>query len=142
MGPIPLHFFNWVVLTHPFDIIVTQGNHTVTQSTFPVPCVPAHQTNITINGFDSRFRDTSNGTAITILSVPIVPENVNLTMWFFDYNTCGEGGVGVINNNETSDETLEGFVVSSPSFILLRSINHRPIAHCTLRFVSALLSYQ
>ncbi|CCM03922.1 uncharacterized protein FIBRA_06073 [Fibroporia radiculosa] len=87
----------------------TDGNHTAIQSTFSEPCIPAHQTNITINGFDSGFRDAGNGTAITILSVPILAENVNTTMWFFDWNTCAEGGVGVINANDSSTETLAGF---------------------------------
>ncbi|EPQ55156.1 hypothetical protein GLOTRDRAFT_111142 [Gloeophyllum trabeum ATCC 11539] len=87
----------------------TQGNHTATQAVFSEPCIPAHDANITINGFDSGFRDAGNGTAITILSVPILPENVNQTMWFYDYNLCGQGGVGVINDNESSYETLAGF---------------------------------
>jgi hypothetical protein len=45
------------------------------------------------------------------MSVPIIEENENHTFWFYDYNTCGEGGVGVINNNESSSETLAGFTV-------------------------------
>lgn len=88
----------------------TLGNHTATQSTFSSPCTPAHDTDITINGFDSGFRDAGNGTAITILTVPMLPQNVNQTMWFYDFNTCGQGGVGVINNNESSSQTLAGFV--------------------------------
>jgi len=40
---------------------------------------------------------------------PILPSNANTTMWFYDYNTCGAGGVGVINSNESSYETLAGF---------------------------------
>ncbi|TFK50989.1 hypothetical protein OE88DRAFT_1735713 [Heliocybe sulcata] len=87
----------------------TQGNHTATQAVFSEPCIPAHDANITINGFNSDFRNAGNGTAVTILSVPILPENANTTMWFYDYNTCGQGGVGVINSNESSYETLEGF---------------------------------
>ncbi|KAK0459117.1 uncharacterized protein EV420DRAFT_1747504 [Desarmillaria tabescens] len=94
------------------DIVVfnfTEGNHTVTQSLFYAPCIPANGANNTVNGFDSGFRDTVNGTAITILTVPITTDIENQTLWFFDYNTCGEGGVGVINVNESSSETLEGF---------------------------------
>ncbi|EIM85015.1 uncharacterized protein STEHIDRAFT_122929 [Stereum hirsutum FP-91666 SS1] len=87
----------------------TQGNHTVTQSTFASPCIAAHETNSSINGFDSGFRDTVNGTAVTILSVPITADIANQTLWFFDYNTCGEGGVGGINPNQSSLETLAGF---------------------------------
>ncbi|EJD07999.1 uncharacterized protein FOMMEDRAFT_101414 [Fomitiporia mediterranea MF3/22] len=90
----------------------TSGNHSATQSTFAAPCQPAHDTNITINGFDSGFRDTANGTAVTVLSVPILPSNVNTTMWFYDTapGACGSGAVGVINSNESSLETLAGFV--------------------------------
>ncbi|RDX49367.1 hypothetical protein OH76DRAFT_1456002 [Lentinus brumalis] len=84
----------------------TQGNHTATQSTFAGPCIPAHETNSTINGFDSGFRDTVNGTAITNLVVPIT---ANDTIWFFDANTCAEGGVGGVNINDSSTETLDGF---------------------------------
>ncbi|KAI9465266.1 hypothetical protein BJY52DRAFT_1246122 [Lactarius psammicola] len=82
----------------------TNGNHTATESTFSDPCIPAHDTDATINGFNSGFRNTTPGTPGSILT------NENHTFWFFDYNTCGEGGVGVINNNESSTETLAGFV--------------------------------
>lgn len=98
-----------LIIHHP---AVTQGNHTVTQSTFASPCIAAHETNSSINGFDSGFRDTVNGTAVTILSVPITADIANQTLWFFDYNTCGEGGVGGINPNQSSLETLAGFEVS------------------------------
>ncbi|KAI0767141.1 hypothetical protein C8Q74DRAFT_1369979 [Fomes fomentarius] len=84
----------------------TQGNHTAIQSTFASPCIPAHDTNSTINGFDSGFRDTVNGTAITNLQVQITD---NSTIWFYDANLCAEGGVGGININESSTETLDGF---------------------------------
>ena len=107
--------FNCKLLSFPrqslTEITVTSGNHTATQSTFSSPCIPAHETNITINGFDSGFRNTQPGTAGSILSVPIIIQNENDTFWFFDHNTCGDGGVGVINNNESSSETLAGFVV-------------------------------
>ncbi len=93
------------------DIPVTDGNHTATESTFSGPCTPAHDTDATINGFNSGFRNTTPGTPGSILTVPILEQNENHTFWFFDYNTCGEGGVGVINNNESSTETLAGFVV-------------------------------
>jgi len=87
----------------------TNGNHTATESTFSNPCIPAHETNETINGFDSGFRSTQPGTVGTILTIPIIIQNENHTFWFYDYNTCGEGGVGVINGNESSTETLAGF---------------------------------
>ncbi|KAH9067636.1 hypothetical protein EDB87DRAFT_1677942 [Lactarius vividus] len=88
----------------------TAGNHTATESTFSNPCIPAHETDATINGFDSGFRNTTPGSAGSILTVPILEQNENHTFWFFDYNTCGQGGVGVINSNESSLETLAGFV--------------------------------
>jgi hypothetical protein len=93
------------------DIPVTDGNHTATESTFSDPCVPAHDTNVTINGFDSGFRNTTPGTVGSILTVPILAQNENQPFWFFDFNTCGEGGVGAINDDESSTETLAGFVV-------------------------------
>ncbi|KAI9507978.1 hypothetical protein F5148DRAFT_1376154 [Russula earlei] len=89
----------------------TNGNHTATESTFAAPCIPAHETDPTINGFDSGFRYTQPGTSGTILTVPIINENANHTFWFYDYNTCGSGGVGVINDNESSTETLAGFTL-------------------------------
>ncbi|KAF8911519.1 hypothetical protein CPB84DRAFT_1722805 [Gymnopilus junonius] len=93
------------------DVVVfnfTQGNHTATQSTFASPCVPAHITDSTINGFDSAFRDTVNGSAVTQLTVPISDNTT--TIWFFDFNTCSIGGVGGINVNSSSNQTLDGFV--------------------------------
>ncbi|KAI9062444.1 hypothetical protein FKP32DRAFT_1574111, partial [Trametes sanguinea] len=84
----------------------TQGNHSATQSTFASPCIPAHDTNVTINGFNSDLRPTNNGTAITNLPVTIT---TNDTIWFYDIATCAEGGVGGININDSSTETLEGF---------------------------------
>ena len=85
------------------------GNHTATQSEFASPCIPAHDTNITVNGFDSGFRDTVNGTAITTLEVPVTS---NDTIRFYDVNTCALGGVGGSNVNESSLQTLAGFRVS------------------------------
>ncbi|KAF9012532.1 hypothetical protein BDQ17DRAFT_1387225 [Cyathus striatus] len=70
--------------------VITNGNHTATQSTFASPCIPAHDTNETINSFDSTFDNTT-------------------TIWFYDVNTCAEGGVGAININTSSLQTLDGF---------------------------------
>ncbi|KAI0776231.1 hypothetical protein BD413DRAFT_263365 [Trametes elegans] len=85
----------------------TKGNHSAIQSTFSSPCIPAHDTNVTINGFNSGVRDAGpNGTAITNLPVTIT---TNDTIWFYDENLCAEGGVGGINVNESSTETLDGF---------------------------------
>jgi hypothetical protein len=96
-----------VLLTLSFP--VTFGNHSVTQSTFSSPCIPAHDTNVTINGFDSGFRDAGNSQAIT--NLPVVVQDSTTTIWFFDYNSCAQGGVGGININGSSTETLQGFQV-------------------------------
>ena len=88
------------------------GNHTAIQSVFVTPCVPAHESNASIDGFDSGFRDTVHGTAITNLVVPITD---NGTIWFFDVNTCqrARGGVGASTHSDSSTGTLEGFRVST-----------------------------
>jgi hypothetical protein len=65
--------------------------------------------NKTLNGFDSSFRDAGNGSAFTNLLITIL--DPSKPMWFFDYNTCAQGGVGVIN--PTSSQTLDAFQVSS-----------------------------
>lgn len=89
----------------------TLGNHTAIQSTFAAPCQPVHDTNSTVDGFNSGFRDTVNGTAVTQLDVPITADNnKNVPLWFYDFNTCAQGGVGGINANQSSNETIEGFV--------------------------------
>ncbi|KAH9944777.1 hypothetical protein B0H21DRAFT_445078 [Amylocystis lapponica] len=87
----------------------TSGNHTATQSSFSQPCIPAIDSSPSFNGFDSGLRLASNGSNVTFLPVPLLPENYNVTMWFYDASTCGEGGVGVINPNDSSTETLAGF---------------------------------
>ena len=104
--PIPHPFTHSLT---PSPNTVTQGNHSAIQSEFATPCIPAHDTNITVNGFNSGFRDAGNGTAITNLPVTI---SDNSTIWFYDANTCAQGGVGGINVNESSTETLDGFRVS------------------------------
>ena len=68
----------------------TRGNHSVIQSTFDQPCVPISEHNTTVNGFNTGYRDTNNGTAITDFLVDITPEWENQTIWFYDGNTCGE----------------------------------------------------
>jgi len=86
----------------------TLGNHTAIRSTFGSPCIPAHDTNIsTENGCNSGFRNAGVGSAIT--SLPVVIDDVNTAIWFFDYNTCAQGGVGGININDSSLQTLDGF---------------------------------
>jgi hypothetical protein len=100
------------VRSHPLiSTPVATGNHTATESTFDRPCIPAHETDVSINGFDSGFRNTQPGAPGSILAVPIIIQNVNHTFWFYDRNTCGQGGVGVINGNESSGQTLAGFTV-------------------------------
>ncbi|OCH90589.1 hypothetical protein OBBRIDRAFT_793143 [Obba rivulosa] len=88
----------------------TLGNHTATESSFAQPCTPINESITPMNGFDSNFRLAGNGSNPSILPVPILIQNVNTTFWFYDVNTCGEGGVGVINANDSSTETLAGFV--------------------------------
>lgn len=106
-------------------ILVTNGNHSAVQSTFPGPCVPAHDSDSTINGFDSGFRPNPNGTVVPtpILSVPILSENVGTPFWFFDASpgACGGGAVGVINSNENGNETLAGFIVSGAEGVLIET---------------------
>ncbi|KAF5393304.1 hypothetical protein D9757_000487 [Collybiopsis confluens] len=95
----------------------TAGNHTATQSAFFAPCTPINYTNGT-NGFDSNFAvvpanwNISQG-AFPIQAVPILESNKNDTMWFYDVNTCAQGGVGVINlvvgDPATAGQTLDGF---------------------------------
>jgi predicted outer membrane repeat protein len=102
---------------------VTLGNHTATQSTFSSPCIPAHDTDTTINGFNSGFRDAGNGQAITNLAV--IVENPNVTIWFFDYNTCAQGGGGAININDSSLETLDGFQVNINFLSVVESSPYR-----------------
>jgi plastocyanin len=92
----------------------TQGNHTATESAFFAPCEPLNYTNGT-NGFDSNFQVANVSASIfPIATVPILVQNDNMTMWFYDVNTCGEGGVGVINlvagDPATSGQTLAGFI--------------------------------
>jgi hypothetical protein len=87
---------------------VTRGNHTVTQSTFTAPCTPIHETNVTINGFNSGYRPAGDEQAITNLIIPVTDSR---TIWFFDSATCAQGGVGAVNINRSSSETYDGFKV-------------------------------
>ncbi|KAH0588797.1 hypothetical protein H2248_004597 [Termitomyces sp. 'cryptogamus'] len=99
-----------VVVADKGDIVLfnfTNGNHTATQSTFAAPCTPIHDTDIAINGFDSSFRDAGKEQAITTL--PVTIDNPNQTVWFYDFTTCAQGGVGAINLNKSSTETIDGF---------------------------------
>ena len=46
--------------------------------------------------------------------MPILKENFGQPFWFYDAapdGACGEGAVGVINSNESGNETLAGFEV-------------------------------
>jgi plastocyanin len=90
----------------------TAGNHSATQSTFANPCIPAHDTNSSINGFDTSIRPAGNGTSVTQFTLIMNPDIVNDTIWFYDQTTCGIGGVGVINpgNVSASLQTIDGFV--------------------------------
>lgn len=110
------HLFLHFESNSEFYLIVTQGNHSATRSTFSSPCVPAHNTNSTINGFDSWYRDAGNYTAITQLTFVVTDPRVPL--WFFDYSLCAKGGVGAINTNESSTETFAGYVVRKQSLVI------------------------
>jgi len=88
----------------------TNGTHSAIESTFAGPCIPAHDTNTTINGFYSGLRDTVNGTAKTTLTVEIKEADENRTLWFYDIWGCGEGGVGAINANDSDWENFDAFV--------------------------------
>ncbi|KAH7104971.1 hypothetical protein BKA62DRAFT_431416 [Auriculariales sp. MPI-PUGE-AT-0066] len=88
----------------------TEGNHTVTRSSFDQPCVPISEHNNTVNGFNSGPRPTNNGTSPTELLVDVDSVFGLETVWFYDASTCGVGGVGVINLNETGWEPLDGAV--------------------------------
>jgi len=95
------------------DVVVfnfTNGTHSAIESTFAEPCVPAHDSNITINGFYSGLRDTVNGTAQTTLTVEIQEADQNRTFWFYDIWGCGQGGVGAINPNDSNSENFDAFV--------------------------------
>jgi len=87
----------------------TSGTHSATQSTFASPCVPAHSTNSTINGFDTSLRPAGNGTAITNFALTVTDLN---PIYFYDSapGACAEGAVGVVNSNESSTATLAGFI--------------------------------
>ncbi|KAI0753168.1 hypothetical protein C8Q80DRAFT_1150398 [Daedaleopsis nitida] len=85
----------------------TQGNHTAIQSNFTSPCIAVHDVNRTlpIYGFNSGVHDTKNGTAPSTYGVLVTD---NSTMWFFDATTCGDGGIGGINLDSSSEQTLDG----------------------------------
>jgi len=88
----------------------TNGTHSVIQSTFAAPCVSLHQTNSTLNGFNSGLRDAVNGTANTSLVIQVREVGPNHTIWFFDLWGCGQGGVGAINANDSDWENYDAFV--------------------------------
>lgn len=89
---------------------VTQGKHTAIQSTFASPCVPIQDVNASYIGFDSKFHDTANGSVVTSYQFEVLD---NSTIWYFDAATCSQGGVGGVNVNDSSWQTLEGFKVSA-----------------------------
>jgi plastocyanin len=76
-------------------------NHTVTQSTFPVPCQPM------ANGIDSGFQSVAaNATAAPSFSVTV---NQTTPLWFFCRQTghCEQGMVFAIN--PTANKTFAAF---------------------------------
>jgi len=86
----------------------TNGTYEVAQSEFDAPCVPLHDHNVTLNGFDTGPRPANNGTSQTVFNLSITDNTT--TIWFFDPSTCAQGGVGGININDSSTETLAGFI--------------------------------
>ncbi|KAJ7072666.1 hypothetical protein C8F01DRAFT_1104868 [Mycena amicta] len=90
----------------------TNGTHSATQSTFANPCVPAHDTNVTINGFDTGLRPANNGSSVTDYRIIMNPDIADQPLWFYDQTTCGIGGVGVINvgNVTASWQPYDAFV--------------------------------
>ena len=97
-------------LTNLF-LTVVNGSYDVIQSQFAQPCIPASDFTPGFNGFNSGVRPTTNGTAPTFLNITIADNST--AIWFFENSTCSDGGVGVINANDSSTETLDGFSVSS-----------------------------
>jgi hypothetical protein len=61
---------------------------------------------LTVNGFNTGDRPANNGTSVTQFSLPITDNN---TIWFFDAHTCGGGGVGAINANDSTYNNMDGF---------------------------------
>ncbi|KAJ7460305.1 hypothetical protein FB451DRAFT_1500707 [Mycena latifolia] len=59
----------------PDTLPVMKGNHCATQSTFAEPCIPAHDTNSSMNGFDTNLRPAGqrhNDPGVAPLIVPIL----------------------------------------------------------------------
>lgn len=98
-----LFYLTWNVIVRP--------SHEHFQSDFATPCIPISKTNATINGFDSGPRPAVMPP--TELRVPIDASNNGTPIFYYDSanGSCGMGGVGVINVNESSPETLDGFIV-------------------------------
>ncbi|KAF7792732.1 hypothetical protein EIP86_003830 [Pleurotus ostreatoroseus] len=87
--------------------VFVNGSYDVIQSQFDEPCIPASVFTPGFNGFDSGPRPTANGSAVTFLNVSITDNTT--AIWFYENSTCAQGGVGVINANDSSTETLAGF---------------------------------
>lgn len=96
-----------ILLLSPFAVV--NGSYDVIQSQFAAPCIPEAVFTPGANGFNSGLRPTNNGSAVTILNVTIADNST--AIWFYENSTCAEGGVGVINANDSSTETLAGFSV-------------------------------
>jgi plastocyanin len=87
--------------------LFVNGSYDVIQSTFAAPCEPISASTPGSNGFDSGVRPAINGTAQTTLNYTV--QDNTTAIWFYENSTCGEGGVGAINANDSSTETLLGF---------------------------------
>lgn len=88
------------------------GNHSVTQGSFALPCIPIHEQNETINGFDSGLRLGTNGTGQTDFVIPIGAANDDSAIWLYDSfpGSCGLGHIAVINVNNSSPENFDAAV--------------------------------
>jgi len=89
--------------------VFVAGNHTVTQSTFPMPCMYTQNATAGTEGFQSGFQPVSANQSL----VPSVTMMVNTTtpIWFYcqQGRHCEEGMVGAINAVETSAKSYEAF---------------------------------
>lgn len=111
------------------------------QSTFDQPCVPISQTNTSVNGFNTGPRPAGNFESITSFPVDIDLNVINQTLWcahisfpcgrravidvfnrFFDQSTCGNGGVGAINVNNSSWQPYNAFVVRNRPYCRAQNV--------------------
>ncbi|KAI0821437.1 hypothetical protein BC629DRAFT_457704 [Irpex lacteus] len=86
--------------------LFVNGSYSAIQSDFASPCIFITKTNASIAGFDTGTQATNNGSANHTFDVPITD---NSTKWYFDFDGCSKGVVGVINVNDSTGQTIAGF---------------------------------